>query len=54
MREIDGYGRRRAITDRGCSFVGTGLPVTAPHADSVSPDADSGCLDSRRLRARQW
>jgi len=30
---IDGYGRQRATTDRGCSSVGTGPPVTAPHAD---------------------
>ena len=27
--QIDGYGRRGATTDRGCSLVGTGLPGTA-------------------------
>ena len=30
---IDGSGRRRATTDRGCSLAGPGLPVTAQHAD---------------------
>ena len=32
---IDGYGRQRATTDRGCASVGTEVPVPAPHADSA-------------------
>ena len=35
-RKADGSGRRPSTTDRGCSLVGTGLPVTAQHADSAS------------------